>query len=171
MRWHTHAAASANAVWLFTILPVGIVHPVFLVIAAAFGGLLPDIDASDAKIKHLGWKGINPLAPLSFIFNAVFGHRGILHSFLALGALMIGGFLLLIWLPWQILLAVWLGYLIHLLLDAITPSGVPFFYPLDRRIRVLPRPLSIPTGSIVEELVFAIFAMLLAVYIFMNLFR
>jgi membrane-bound metal-dependent hydrolase YbcI (DUF457 family) len=43
-----------------------------------------------------------------------------------------------------------IGYLAHLLADAMTVHGVPLLWPLDFDIHLLPRPLRIRTGSFAE---------------------
>ena len=77
------------------------------------------------------------------------GHRGATHMFLITAALGAGAFFLgnAIGFP-----SLWLwftaGYLSHLLLDMMTPSGLEVLWPLWRRsLRLLPRPIAITTGT------------------------
>lgn len=106
------------------------------------GGLLPDIDHESSKItKKLGLIGkmISKICP----------HRGITHTFF-LWMVLWGG--LFYWNPlgkvyW---LCGFLGCCSHLLLDAMTISGVRMFSPLSRKkIRFC----KIHTGSGLESLV------------------
>jgi len=96
----------------------------------AFGSLLPDLDASESKIKRLSVVGITPFAPLSVGLNRRFGHRGALHSLLGWGIAS------LVFLP--------LGFFFSL-------GGIPAFYPKGKRIHLLPRALRLTTGSLAEE--------------------
>ena len=77
------------------------------------------------------------------------GHRGATHMLLITAALGAGAYFLggVIGYP-----SLWLwftaGYLSHLLLDMLTPSGLEILWPLSRRsLRLLPRPLTITTGT------------------------
>lgn len=86
MTWRTHALLGVGSLWLLQPVPHGIgtgdgVSNVgLLAAAAAFGALLPDLDASESRIKHLspGW-GIEPFALPSLLLHRAFGHRGLLH--------------------------------------------------------------------------------------------
>jgi len=130
-----------------------------LAVVAALGALLPDLDARGGKLQSLSIAGVRPLAPISAAAHAVLGHRGMMHS---VTALLILGLLVTptsIWIGFGPMAALMLGYASHLLADAGTPSGVPFFYPDLRRWHVLPRRLRITTGSVAEQ---ALFPFLLA---------
>jgi membrane-bound metal-dependent hydrolase YbcI (DUF457 family) len=77
------------------------------------------------------------------------GHRGATHMLLITAALGVGAYFLgdAIGFP-----SLWLwfsaGYLSHLVLDMLTPSGLELLWPLWRRnLRLLPRPLTITTGT------------------------
>lgn len=93
---------------------------------AAIGGLLPDIDHPESVIGRR-------VRVLSLPISAVFGHRGITHSLLATTAIATA----LWWVshepfyqPYRWMIApLCVGYLSHLLGDAMTPSGVPLLYP------------------------------------------
>lgn len=92
---------------------------VFLVILL-LGSLLPDIDEQNSKInRQSGFIG----SIISFLTR----HRGIFHS-LFLAVL----FFLVITIFWNnyYAWALFLGYLGHLLGDALTPMGIQAFYPL-----------------------------------------
>lgn len=93
---------------------------------AALSGLLPDIDHPQSTVGRR-------IRFISVPIAKIFGHRGFTHSLLAI-------FLMLAVLAyhpsleayadWSMPLAV--GYLSHLLGDALTPSGVPLFYPYKK---------------------------------------
>ena len=91
MTWRTHALVGVNSLWLLGIVPqsVGFSSDAgnigLLAAAAAFGALLPDLDAQQSRIKHLspGW-GFEPFFLPSVLLHQAFGHRGLLHSALGL---------------------------------------------------------------------------------------
>lgn len=165
MMWRTHILFSlviTAFIWKFLKLSI---HPL-LFILVPFGALFPDLDGSESKIKHLRVPlypthkytpySFEPLAPIAQAFHTVFGHRGVLHSLLALIPLFIIGALLHF--KWGIniyySIMFMTGYLTHLLGDSLTKSGVQFFYPWHKRIRLLPRRVAICTGGWGEEIVF-----------------
>ena len=102
-----------------------------------FGSLLPDIDHPSSRIGRR-------MPIISHAVNTAFGHRGFTHSILALLLLTYGLFLLTgvipefltgYYLPFSFGLII--GYASHLLLDMITVSGIPLFYPfLNHPIRI-----------------------------------
>jgi inner membrane protein len=129
MTWSTHALLGISTLWLLAPLPPEIISYDMgsLAAVAALGALLPDLDASQSKIKHLKLLG-TPFKPFllpSQIIHHSDRHRGLLHSLCGLGAFS------LILLPfsahtgWQFWLALVLGYGSHLAGDACTRSGVP----------------------------------------------
>lgn len=136
-------------------------------------GLVPDLDASDATLKH--WtittgrgkhrREYKPFYLLSAAINALFGHRGFWHSIYC--ALIFGG-IFGWWQGWAFGLTVAGGYLIHLLLDAATPSGVPII--MRGPWHLLPPRLRIQTGSEVEYLLLAIAAVIVLGYAINQLF-
>lgn len=93
---------------------------------AAVGGLLPDIDHPESVIGRR-------VKILSHPLSAIFGHRGMTHSLLAV--IGIGAVLVFMTSHSQYSQFNWMiaplciGYLSHILGDALTPSGVPLFYP------------------------------------------
>lgn len=100
--------------------------------AALLTSLLPDIDHPKSVLgQRLSWIAV-PIA-------RTFGHRGFTHSLLAI----IGSVLLfklecpLDWsIPSDIVDAMIIGYLSHLLADMLTPAGVPLLWPCQYRFRL-----------------------------------
>lgn len=97
-------------------------------LAAAMGGLLPDLDHPKSALGRR-------LPFLSIPLAALFGHRGFTHSLLAVGVVLALLVKLSLASPhlnsdlsWLIV-PVSIGYLSHLLGDSFTPSGVPLLYP------------------------------------------
>ena len=85
----THALSGINTLWLLAPLPPEILGYDFGVLAAyaTLGALLPDLDASESKIKHLKVPGthIKPFLPLAQVVSRSDQHRGLLHSLAGLG--------------------------------------------------------------------------------------
>ncbi len=131
-------------------LPVG---PVLCAAAAILGGLAPDIDAEQSTIKsELGLAGRVASQGLK-----LFGikHRGLTHTGLVALLLMVLSLLF----GWRlgyadVGLAFGLGYLSHILADALTKHGVPLLWPLPGQFHLLPKLLWVRTGGPVESLVF-----------------
>jgi inner membrane protein len=164
MTWRTHVLAGITTLWLLDLFPTSISgadtwdNIGVLAVLAAFGALLPDLDAAQSKIKSLEVSGIRPFLPAADLAYRDLGHRGFLHSaggLAAAGAVAIG---LSFWWGWQPSTALWLGYLSHLAADACTPAGIPV-RPGDRkRFHLLPKRLRITTGSMAEEVLFPFLA-------------
>lgn len=111
---------------------------------AAVGGLLPDLDHPESALGRR-------IPVISVPLSALVGHRGMTHSLLAVTVLLIAlvavttasalpfnsGTLSV--LPGgafnnfsQLVPALIIGYLSHILGDSMTPSGVPLFWPRKR---------------------------------------
>lgn len=123
MRGYTHIAGS---ILLLTVLP-----PSLAVIGGlVLGSVLPDIEAEGSLITK-----ILPRIPVE--------HRTITHSILALAVVSaVASFFSV-----QLGLGIFLGYLSHLFLDSMNPTGVPFFYPFKKNKY---RFMRIATGSFFE---------------------
>lgn len=176
MQWRTHVLIGLNALWLFELIPNGVERgqlPLMLG-AAAFGSLLPDLDAAQSKIKHLSAWGIKPFYLPSVAIYRTFGHRGFLHSS---GALILVTLILVplsTHLGWQVGAALVLGYGAHLAADACTRSGIPFLYlpPLSRnkrRYHLLPPRLRFVTGSDAEATLLPLVGLLLLLFLLRHL--
>lgn len=99
-------------------------------LAAAVGGLLPDLDHPESALGRR-------LRLISVPLSALVGHRGVTHSLLAIVVLL--GCLIVVTtqpvyspLAWSVA-PLCVGYLSHLVGDALTPSGVPLLWPNKRR--------------------------------------
>ncbi len=96
--------------------------PTLLALAVA-GALLPDVDHPQS------WVG-RRTRPLSTLIGAMFGHRGLTHSALAV----LGGAVLLVQIGTRhgAVAALAVGYLSHLAADMLTPRGLRLAWPLRR---------------------------------------
>lgn len=125
----------------------------------ALGSLIPDIDQRQALLSRQ-----MAVRPVAEVVSRVTRHRGPTHSLLALalvGAL--GGGLGATWgLPGLGALLVW-GCLFHLLADMLTKSGVPLFWPLPARFRLLP--IGIVTDSLAERLIVSLVVLASAAHV------
>lgn len=104
--------------------------------AAALGALLPDIDHPNS------WAG-RKMRVVSVPLSLVVGHRGVTHSLVAVaGAIALLAVMGTGWMAAPVVI----GYLSHLMADALTPSGVPLLWPARRRFTLN----LCETGSVVE---------------------
>ncbi len=156
MMWRTHALTGINALWLLTVVPDGVTpsNVALLSAVAMVGGLLPDLDAAESKLKHLRVGGVKPFALLSPSLHRALGHRGLLHSLVGLGVIVSLALSLAPWWGWQPSIALGLGYASHLLTDSATRTGIPLLYPNAQRWHLLPPPWRIITGSPTEDALF-----------------
>jgi inner membrane protein len=97
--------------------------------AAAVGSLLPDLDHPESALGRR-------LPLISVPLSRLVGHRGVTHSLLAVVGLF-GVLLAVVAIPaYQglggLIMPLVMGYLSHILGDAMTPSGVPLFWPKRR---------------------------------------
>ena len=162
--------AGLNTLWLLEALPGAQFENIALMAgAAAFGSLLPDLDASQSKIKHLRIGGIKPFyLPAEAIYHQL-GHRTFLHSLAGLAYIAIVCAVLSPFIGWQAALALWLGYASHLVADGVTKSGIPLLYPKSKRFHLLPKALRITTGSLEEEVVFVLLSLSILAFLLRHL--
>jgi membrane-bound metal-dependent hydrolase YbcI (DUF457 family) len=87
MLWRTHVLAGISSLWLLEAIPPGTEREnlALLIRVAAFGALLPDLDAAQSKIKHLSIARIKPFYLPARAIHQQFGHRGFSHSLAAVG--------------------------------------------------------------------------------------
>ncbi|MBQ9536728.1 MAG: metal-dependent hydrolase [Desulfovibrionaceae bacterium] len=122
MKWITHEVGAVG-------LAVTLQLPLTAVVAAFFGGILPDVfDQRVARVFSRSKKGQQR------VFGAV--HRGLSHWFGLYLALL---FMVEVWpLPLLLQEVIWglgLGAASHVLLDMLTPKGVPLL-PFSRKLRL-----------------------------------
>jgi len=147
-----------------------------IIIGAFVGSLFPDIDQPTAPI----WKSV----PMGRVFNRVAGrllggHRNVSHSFLGIALF----YLLMFWIsknipePWFLdpkifLESAMIGFIFHLIFDAVTVLGIPLLWPWGDNMGFPPHPfhgVRVITGRWFENLVvFPGFAIILAIIIFAN---
>jgi inner membrane protein len=90
------------------------------------GALLPDLDHPKSTLGRR-------FRYISYPITIIFGHRGITHSLIAVVGVSYAAYV------FQSNIVAWLamGYLLHLLGDYLTPSGVPLLYPYKKNYRGL----------------------------------
>lgn len=119
---------------------------------AVIGSLFPDIDH---RGSYLGRKA----KITSTITNALFGHRGITHSPIAMGAFVFFLYLLSkLFIVTSPFIKLWfigffLGILSHIFLDMLTKGGVPLLLPFTKKRISL---TNMKTGSVWENVVMII---------------
>jgi len=178
-----------------TLIPVTLVA----IAGIAFGSLLPDIDEPNAMVSNLPKKGrgvVNTalkkkgiegilrglitviLLGLNLVTRAIaggvktlVGHRGATHwvfSSVMVGILFaVAGFFF--GYP-ELGLWIWLGYISHILLDAMTLSGVEMWQPfIDKKYHLLPQGFRVRTGNFVDAGMSLIFGMIAALLIYIAL--
>ncbi|MGB7314537.1 MAG: metal-dependent hydrolase [Nodosilinea sp.] len=117
----THAALAIAA----TAISIGTADP-YVLTTAAIASQLPDIDTTESFSGRLIW-------PLTNFLEQRFPHRSLTHSFMATG-IVAGLAAPLLWIQWQLFLAIVLGYFVGWFADAFTKSGVEAFYPNPARL-------------------------------------
>lgn len=136
-------------------LAVSPVDWLFVLGAASIGALLPDVDSDESAIRQATHTArsngcLGRLA--SLVISAITGgHRNFTHTFAAWAMVTVLASMIGIQFhALNISLAYSIGYLCHLLADALTIRGVPLLWPLNFDVHLLPRPLRIRTGSFSE---------------------
>lgn len=166
MTWPTHTLLGISTLWLLTPLPPELLAYDFgtLSMCAAFGALLPDLDASESKIKHLKIPGTHfkPFLLPAQVVHRTDQHRGLLHSLWGLGMAALIVAPATWWTGWAPAVALLLGYASHLFGDAATKSGIRLFYPSKSRVYVLPHHLRFTTGSFAEEALLPVLSLMVA---------
>ena len=182
MTWRTHVLGGVASLWLLAAVPGAINSDIvagnigLLATLATVGALLPDLDASDSKLRHLNLGiGFEPFSLPGHFMSKALSHRGLLHSGLGISlcavlfALPLG-----LWLGWQAGLSLILGYISHVALDGCTRTGVPLLYPNKQKWWLLPAPWRFVTGSFAEDVLLApLFLLVLTLLLrsVMNLYR
>ena len=140
MMYYTHLAFGL----LVSLISIGLFNinnnTIFILTVILFS-IFPDIDETKSKI---GKKS----KLLSGIINFIFGHRGLIHSIYIPLIL----FIIFFNINKEIGIAILLGYLSHLAIDAINKAGIRPFYPLiNKKINGF-----VKTGSFIEKILFLI---------------
>lgn len=128
-------------------------NPFLFIFIVSLTSFLPDIDHPKSKIGR-------KVKILSYPINFIFGHRKFFHSiFVALGSsFVIWYFFGNYYIPFLI------GFVSHLIGDALTLQGVNFIYPLkELRIKGF-----ITTGGLLENILFFAF-LVINIYLFVNI--
>ena len=164
MTWRTHALGGVASLWLLRpVIHEGDAASFGLLAGlAALGALLPDLDANEAKIRHLNLvPGVEPFALPAVLLSRLLGHRGLLHSLLGWGIVALAlGLPLALFVGVLPAVALLLGYASHIILDGSTKHGVPLLYPRKSRWHALPAALRVTTGSAAEDAFFVPLALL-----------
>ena len=154
MRFYTHILFSI-LVGLLIIKNNVIVHEQFnevvFLIMIILAGTLPDLDEPHSKIGK-------KVPLISWPAKLLLRHRGIIHS------LWIPLVSYLIISPFSSIIAtgISIGYLSHLVLDALTPAGITPFWPIPWKIRG-----PIKTGALVEHIL-ALTLLMIDMFLILN---
>lgn len=92
------------------------------ILLVVLAGILPDIDIPTSTVGSL-------VKPLSNFINMLFGHRGIMHS------IFVPIMLLLVFVyfnKFEYGMAILIGYVGHLIADAVSLEGINFLHPFFR---------------------------------------
>jgi len=154
MKGVSHALVGLSGVLSFHALVVPLAPGLTdLAVVSAVGvaaSLLPDVDSDEATIRQITGTARSGGCVGRLVSGIVYllgGHRGALtHSLLAWA---IASFVAGVYFRGNMsMVAFAIGYLSHLIADALTVEGVPLLWPLwPKRIRLLPALLAIRTGG------------------------
>ncbi len=170
MTWPTHTLFGISTLWLLAQVPPEVLqaNTGVLAAAAALGALMPDLDASQSKIKHLKIPNtqIKPFMLPALIVSRSAQHRGLMHSLAGLGMMTVFALPFGFYAGWAVGLAFLLGYASHLVADSATKSGILLLYPNTHRFHLLPVRWRLTTGSLAEDvllmtLAFSVFLLLM----------
>ena len=124
--------------------------------ALALGAVAPDIDHTRSYIS-------NKVPLLPYLLSLYTKHRGFTHSALGLLIVALILYLLYIFAHFQAtsLVAFWTGYLLHIVGDALSVSGIRNFC-CNKSLYLFPKFLRFKTGSLKEFVYFLLFSALAA---------
>jgi inner membrane protein len=97
-------------------------EPIVFFILVMLGALLPDIDQPNSKLS-------NKVKPIAKVISKVSKHRGIFHSLFF--ALLLPG-LVYYFVGSSYGIALFIGYLSHLIIDGFTKEGINFLQPFGK---------------------------------------
>ncbi len=142
------------------------------ILFAVIGSLLPDLDARESKLSNIAIGGVAPLKLVARLLSRSLGHRGPMHSLLAVLVVAIAfGLPLALFIDAFAGFGLTLGYLSHLLLDACTRSGVPLYWPDSGRVWLLPPGFRFTTGSAAEDGLFILLSFAASGLLLIHLFQ
>ena len=128
MQARNHVPFAMACFWAFSI-STGRPIDAFGTMAAAIGGLLPDLDHPQSVLGRR-------LPMISVPLARLFGHRGMTHSLFAVVILLAALVAVTTMYSWGgvawLVPPLIIGYLSHILGDSMTPSGIPLFWPHKR---------------------------------------
>ena len=123
MMWYSHLAWSLFFGLIFLGF-VDVVYPWIFLLVVLVASLVPDIDCYKSKVGR-------KLPIISHLINFIFGHRGLFHSLLIPFIVLVLAYAFgIVYFGW----AFFVGFVGHLIADALTKEGVNFFYPLKLKI-------------------------------------
>ena len=136
----------------------GIVISVAAIGVSSLGSLIPDIDHPNStaskrfKLLNLLYKGVSSIGR---IFKSdTFEHRGIMHTLIVPVVFLTAQFFVKNAVVDYLLIAGMVGYLSHIVLDALNPTGIPVLAPFYKnKIQFLPKRVCIKTSSPAEIIV------------------
>jgi len=166
MTWKTHVMVGSNSVWLLALLGK-IDNTILLYLPlAALASLLPDIDATGARIHYIG-HGVLGMFRGAF-HGKYFHHRGIMHSIFI--TIVFGAAIALFTNNTIFNLAPFifmLGYFSHIFIDGFNTS-VGYLYPIiTKSFALLPRSLLTRVNGAADNLLFFVGALGLVLFLFL----
>lgn len=133
------------------------------VLALSLGALLPDIDEPHS------WIGSRTRG-VSDIIKAIFGHRGITHSLIALTGILLTMLLMNVTMGLNIMTGLYfvIGYALHLIEDSFSKSGVKWLLPIyNKNIQFGNGAFYYTTGGFLENMIFLASAVILIAEIYL----
>jgi|GEM_PF-824691 len=165
MTWRTHAVVGANSLWLLLFTAKVDQSIIVYLPIALFASILPDIDATAAKVHYIGG-GVLGIFKGVFTGGKYFHHRGIMHSLFVAVLLSF-----VVWIfsknYYPVLCYIFgLSYFSHAVIDGFN-TRVGYFYPFTtKRFALLPRPLLTPVKGAADKLFFVAAAFGLILFFF-----
>ncbi|SRR5258708_5946991 len=162
MTWRTHVAVGSNAIWLTGLFGKVDESILILLPVAVIASLLPDIDATAAKIHFVGG-GVLGIFKGSF-HGKYFHHRGLMHSLFITII-----FFIILWIffrnSFPFLPYIFsLSYFSHPIIDGLN-TGVGYLYPFNHKTYTLvPKFFRSRVGSKIDGLL--MFVGLLGILLF-----
>jgi len=145
MKYKTHVVFSLLVYFVLDyFIGLSLLEGVLIVLIS----FVPDIDL------HTSFIG-KRLKPISYVFQLLFRHRGVLHS------LWVPIILYILLIPYGLEMVAF-GYLSHILLDLLNPKGVALFWPFFRVEG------HIKSGGIVDSGLFLVFLVVDFIFVLIN---